>query len=97
MYNKANKPIVTDLHQRLYTILPEYRPISTQKGDETGTFKAVDHDGNVFLVDYEEGESGLRRNKRFFCDYAALVSSSSLKTEPKRCAASENWVLTLLG
>lgn len=97
MYKTNNKPILNDLHQRLYSILPEYLPISAHGGTETGTFKAVDYDGNVFLVDYEEGESGLRRNKRFFCDYATLVSSSSLKTEPKRCAASENWVLTLLG
>ena len=96
MINK-HKPIITDLHQRLYSILPEYAPISTHEGDRTGTFKAVDADGNVFLVDYEAGENGLRRNKRFFCDYGQLVANSSLKTEPKRSAPSENWTLTLLG
>jgi hypothetical protein len=94
---KQHKPIITDLHQRLYSILPEYAAISTHEGDRTGTFKAVDADGNVFLVDYEAGENGLRRNKRFFCDYGQLVANSSLKSEPKRCAPSENWTLTLLG
>lgn len=94
---KQHKPIITDLHQRLYSILPEYAPISAHEGDRTGTFKAVDADGNVFLVDYEAGENGLRRNKRFFCDYGQLVANSSLKSEPKRCAPSENWTLTLLG
>jgi hypothetical protein len=97
MYNQRTKPIITDLQQRLYSILPEYAPISTHKGDDVGTYKAVDSDGNVFLVDFECGENGLRRQKRFFCDYAALMANSSLRTEPKRCDASENWVLTLLG
>jgi hypothetical protein len=92
-----HKPIITDLHQRLYSILPEYAPISTHEGNRTGTYKAVDSDGHVFLVDYEAGENGLRRNKRFFCDYGQLVANSSLKSEPKRCAPSENWTLTLLG
>lgn len=96
MYNKI-KPIITDLHQRLYSILPEYAPISKHEGDRTGTFKAVDADGNVFLIDFEMGEKGLRRNKRFFCDYGQLMANSSLKSEPKRCAPSENWTLTLLG
>ena len=94
---KQHKPIITDLHQRLYSILPEYAPISTHEGDRTGTFKAIDADGNVFLVDFEIGENGLRRNKRFFCDYGQLVTNSSLKSEPKRSAPSENWTLTLLG
>jgi hypothetical protein len=96
MYNKQ-RPAITDLQQRLYSILPEYRPISEQKGDEEGTFKAVDFDGNVFLVDFENGDRGPRRCKRFFCDYAGLIANSSLKTEPRQCAADENWVLTLLG
>ena len=97
MYNNKHKPIITDLHQRLYSILPEYAPISTHESDRTGTFKAIDADGNVFLVDFEIGENGLRRNKRFFCDYGQLVTNSSLKSEPKRSAPSENWTLTLLG
>ena len=97
MYNNRQRPPITDLQQRLYSILPEYKPIHQHKGDDTGTYKAVDFDGNVFLVDFEQGENGLRRHKRFFCDYASLVTSSSLKTEPKQCAPDENWVLTLLG
>lgn len=96
MINK-HKPIITDLHQRLYSILPEYAPISTHTGNSVGTYKAVDADGNVFLVDYEATTDGLRRNKRFFCDYGQLVANSSLRTEPKRCSPDENWTLTLLG
>lgn len=96
MINKA-KPIISDLHQRLYSILPEYAPISQHSGDQTGTFKSVDYDGNVFLVDYEATNDGIRRNKRFFCDYGQLLASSSLKSEPKRCEPHENWTLTLLG
>lgn len=95
--SRSNKPVLTDLHQRLYSILPEYDPISTWNSTKSGTFKAVDTDGNVFLVDFEITEDGFRRSKRFFCDYAALVATSTLRTEPKRCGASENWVLTLLG
>jgi len=97
MYNQRNKPAITDLQQRLYSVLPQYAPISTHKGDNEGTYKAIDSDGNVFLVDFSMGENGLRRNKRFFCDYAALLASSSLRSEPKRCDAAENWTLTLLG
>jgi hypothetical protein len=96
MINK-HKPIITDLHQRLYSILPEYAPISTHTGNSVGTYKAVDADGNVFLVDYETTTDGLRRNKRFFCDYSQLVANSSLRTEAKRCSPDENWTLTLLG
>lgn len=97
MYNNKRTLILSDLHQRLYSILPEYAPISTHTGDTVGTYKSVDADGNVFLVDYEAADNGLKRNKRFFCDYAGLVANSSLKSEPKRCGAGENWVLTLLG
>lgn len=97
MYRQTNKPTIPDLQQRLYSILPEYAAISTQRGDDEGTYKAVDSDGNVYLVDFANGENGPIRRKRFFCDYAALLAASSLKSEPKRCDASENWVLTLLG
>lgn len=96
MINK-HKPIITDLHQRLYSILPEYAPISTHEGDAVGTYKAVDADGNVFLVSFEAAENGLRRHKQFFCDYGQLIANSSLRSEPKRCGAGDNWTLTLLG
>lgn len=97
MYNKSNKPILTDLHQRLYSMLTEYPPISTWEGGKEGTYKAVDHDGNVFLVDFSVSDGVLKREKRFFCDYAGLLASSTLKTEPKRASAGENWTITLLG
>jgi hypothetical protein len=96
MYQKQ-KPILNDLHQRLYSILPESKPISTWEGGREGTYKAVDADGNVFLVDFSYFQGVLRHEKRFFCDYAGLLSSSTLKTEPKRASAGENWTVTLLG
>jgi hypothetical protein len=87
---------LSDLHARLYQILPEYPPVSAWTG-ENGTYKAVDAEGNVFLVDFERGEAGLRHEKRFFCDYQGLLAGSMIKTEPKRCDAGDNWGLTLLG
>lgn len=94
---KNQKPILNDLHQRLYSILPEYAPVSTWEWGKEGTYKAVDYDGNVFLVDYSYSDGLLRHEKRFFCDYAGLLSSSTLKTEPKRASPGENWTITLLG
>ena len=39
----------TDLHRRLATVLMEYPLISTFNG-KSGTYKAVDGEGNVYLV-----------------------------------------------
>ncbi len=93
---KHQQKILPDLHQRLYQILPEYKPISSWMG-ESGTFKGVDAEGNVFIVEFNRSEAGLRHEKRFFCDYQALVVNSQSRNEPKRPDSGENWNLTLLG
>lgn len=91
-----NKLVLSDLHQRLYQILPEYKPISSWTG-ESGTFKAVDAEGTVYLVDISRSEAGLRHEKRFFCDYQQLVTNSMSRAEAKRTSPEENWNLTLFG
>jgi hypothetical protein len=93
---KHQQKILTDLHQRLYQILPEYKAISSWMG-ESGTFKAVDAEGNVFIVEFSRSEVGLRQEKRFFCDYQSLVVNSHTRNEAKRPEAGDNWNLTLLG
>lgn len=42
------------LHERLGQVLPDYRPVSERRGDEPGTFKAIDGDGNIWLVTWHE-------------------------------------------
>jgi hypothetical protein len=65
-----------DLYKRLHAILPEYRPISEFNG-KSGSYKAVDADGRVFLVTWTCDEDQVpRRSERFLMDYAKLVSQS---------------------
>lgn len=70
---------LTDLHKRLHAVLPEYPPISTFAG-KSGTFKAINADGNVFLVTwtYRDGEPPLRKEE-FAMDYFTLCRKSEDK------------------
>lgn len=66
----------SDLHKRLACILPQYPLISTFTG-RSGVYKAVNADGNVFLVTWtiEEGQDA-KRTERFYMDYNKLVRES---------------------
>jgi hypothetical protein len=67
------KPALQELHNRLYQILPEYKPISQLKHGQVGTWKAITSDGDVFLVTWSEGANEvMRQEKAFFCDYDGL-------------------------
>lgn len=58
------------LSQRLRSVLPEYRCVSERVGEELGTFKAIDREGNVWLVTWvepiidERNHFVIRRKKR---------------------------------
>jgi len=64
---------------------------------ENGTYKAVDAEGNVYIVNISRTEAGLRHEKRFFCDYQQLVTNSISRAEAKRTNPEDNWDLTLFG
>lgn len=58
------------LYRRLAQVYPEYRSVSSRVGDELGTFKAIDREGNIYLVTWvepytdERGHHVIRRKKQ---------------------------------
>jgi len=73
---KFQQKNLSDLHKRLKAIMPEYKPISEFNG-QSGTYKAINGDGNVFLVTWtvEEGKDS-HRSESFVMDYNLLMRKS---------------------
>lgn len=70
---------LTDLHKRLHAVLPQYQPISTFKGD-SGTYKAINAEGNVYLVTWEKRDNEPpKRREEFVMDYFTLCRKSDQK------------------
>lgn len=88
---KFQQKNLTDLQKRLRSVLPEYKPISEFNG-ESGTYKAVNNDGNVFLVTWtcEEGKTPVR-SESMIMDFNGLMNKSE---GYKRPAPDEAWNLT---
>lgn len=75
-YKKA--PELTELHTRLYQVLPEHPPISSRM-DQEGVYKAIDATGNVYLVSFTTGLTGATAvQKHRVMDYDALLRASSI-------------------
>lgn len=89
---QQHKPAISDLHQRLYQVLPEYKPISQMKLGEIGTWKAINADGDVYLVTWERLPSQvMRRTQTFAMDYQTLVRKS---TDTRALKPDEGWDLS---
>lgn len=88
---KYQQKNMTDLQKRLKGVLPEYKPISEFVG-QSGTYKAVNSEGNVYLVTWviKEGETP-RRTENMVLDYNGLMSGSEAY---KRPSSDEGWNLT---
>jgi len=86
-----NKPVLTDLYARLRQVLPQYKPISEMKLGETGTWKAVDSDGNVYLVSWGVtcDKTPTRKSELVF-DYQTLLRQSG---QSKSYGPEDNWIL----
>ncbi len=83
---------LTDLHKRLYAIMPELPPISTHKTGTHGTYKAIDHEGNVYEVEIWYVDSTMHRRERLVMNYALLAAQSHDAVEP-RLKPHEGWNL----
>lgn len=93
MQNKHYRGLnLTDLHKRLYAIMPELQPISTHKTGDSGTYKAIDHEGNVYEVDIWYTENTMHRRERLVMNYAVLAAQSNDAVE-KRLKPHEGWNL----
>lgn len=67
---------ISDLAKRLRSILPEYRPISEFAG-RSGTYKAVDADGNVYLVTWTIHEDKIpHRAEQMIMDAQKFMTAS---------------------
>jgi hypothetical protein len=89
---KFQQKNLSDLHKRLKAIMPEYKPISEYSG-KTGTYKAINGDGNVFLITWthDEGKPP-HRSESFLMDYNTLLRKSDDKMA--RYQPEEGWDLT---
>lgn len=88
------------LHAILRRVLPHHKPISERLGGELGTFKSIDSEGNVWLVQFQEpttgekGETIVRRSKRMAlaADDAASQANGGVPTVKRsRTRADLDW------
>lgn len=84
---------LTDLHKRLYAILPEIPPISSHQYGQDGVFKAIDAEGSVYEIHICYVNGVMRRRERKLMDYALLAAQSSHAVEPPRLKPHEGWNL----
>lgn len=83
---------LTELHKRLYAVLPQYQPISAYSG-RSGTFKAINHEGNVYLVTWQHFEDKPPvRKEEFAMDYFTLCRKSDEKVSTMR--PEQGWDLS---
>jgi len=82
---------LTDLHKRLYAIMPELQPISLHRYGQDGVFKAIDAEGSVYEVHISYVDGMMRRSERKVMDYALLAAQSSHAMEPSRLKPHEGW------
>lgn len=65
-----------DLHKRLAVVLPEYPLISTFNG-KSGTYKAIDLEGKVYLVTWTFDEfDKAHRSEKLVMSYEKLLAES---------------------
>ena len=83
---------LTDLHKRLNAIMPELPLISTHKTGTHGTYKAIDHEGNVYEVEIWYVDNTMHRRERLVMNYALLASQSQDAVEI-RLKPHEGWML----
>lgn len=93
MYKNQRALSLTDLHKRLYAILPQMPPISSHQCGQDGVYKAIDAEGNVFEVHISYVDGVMRRSERKIMDYALLSAQSSHAVEPPRLKPHEGWHL----
>ncbi len=86
-YNKLNP---TDLSHKLKQVLLEYPLISTFEYGVNGTYKAIDNEGNVYLVSWDFDPDTPIRSEQFVMNYQQL---SRQALERNQLAPHEGWVL----
>jgi hypothetical protein len=86
-FGKLNLP---DLYHKLKQVLPEYPLISTYQTGINGTYKAIDGEGNVWLVAWDFNPDVPVKSQQFVMDYHAL---SRVAVEQNRLAPTEGWVI----
>jgi hypothetical protein len=81
-----------ELHRRLKNVLPEYRPISEWQAGQTGTYKATDNSGCIYLVTIEYVDATMRRTVKLVmsAEDAARQTEEPGKRRPR---PDEGWNL----
>lgn len=76
-----------DLHKKLYEVLTNTQPISKKDGDIEGVWKAIDSEGNVYLVAWWQDADGRWHRSQKLAMAAKQVSAY----EPGRPKPDEGW------
>jgi hypothetical protein len=80
-----------DLHKKLYAVLKNTDPISKRIEDIEGVWKAIDGEGNVYLVAWWKDEDGKwHRSQKLQLD-AKQVANQFAEEESGRPKPHEAW------